>query len=229
MTSLIGSGPNQVPSNADLGTMAYCDVKNFINLTTPANLADNKSRFPNATAVISTTATAIQHNESHNIGLLAEGVANSADPNIYGVGVYGVGYTAGATRSGGVVGEGHVSATGDTGSAIGVRGYATDTHAGGANIGLYGNAAGGSANYALYMSAGDIFSSTAQTWTLGGTLTLSGGDLVTGGNLTIKPSSSSTPTVNGELTFEATSNTSLTIKLKGSDGVVRTTTLTLAP
>ena len=229
MTSIIGSGPNQVPSNADLGTMAYCDVRHFINLTSPANLIDNKRRFPNAIAVVSTTASAIQINESHNIGLLAEGVANSSDPNIYGVGVYGVGYTDGGTRSGGVVGEGHVSATGDTGSAIGIRGYATDTHAGGMNIGLYGNASGGLTNYALYMSAGDILSSTAQTWTLGGTLTLTGGDLVTGGNLTIKPSASITPSVNGTLTFEATSNTSLTIKFKGSDGVVRTTTLTLAP
>jgi hypothetical protein len=229
MSSLIGSGLNQVPSNTDLGTMAYCDVRNYINLTTPANLIDNKSRFPNTLAVVTTTTGAIQKNESHNIGLLAEGVANSTDPNVYGIGLYGVGYTAGATRSGGVVGEGHVSATGDSGSAIGIRGYSTDTHAGGMNIGLYGNAANGVSNYALYMSAGDIFSATAQTWTLGGTLTLSGGDLVTGGNLTIKPSASITPTVNGTVTFEATSNTSLTIKMKGTDGIVRSTTLTLAP
>ena len=75
-----------------------------------------------------------------------------------GVGVYGVGYTAGAARSGGVVGEGHVSATGDTASAIGVRGYAHDTHAGGMNIGLYGDAANGSSNYALYINRGGVYS-----------------------------------------------------------------------
>ena len=75
-----------------------------------------------------------------------------------GVGVYGSGYTSGAARSGGVIGEGHVSATGDTGSAIGVRGYATETHAGGLNIGLYGDATGGSSNYALYINRGDIYS-----------------------------------------------------------------------
>lgn len=63
-----------------------------------------------------------------------------------GVGVYGKGYTAGAARSGGIVGEGHVSASADTGSAIGVRGYSNDTHAGGLNIGLYGDATGGSSN-----------------------------------------------------------------------------------
>lgn len=46
-------------------------------------------------------------------------------------------------------------------------------------------------------------------------------------NLTLKPSASVTPTNNGELIVEATSNTTLTIKLKGSDGTVRSTTLTL--
>lgn len=75
-----------------------------------------------------------------------------------GVGVYGKGYTAGAARSGGVVGEGHVSATADTGSAIGVRGYSNDTHAGGFNIGLYGDATGGSSNYALYINRGGVYS-----------------------------------------------------------------------
>lgn len=78
-----------------------------------------------------------------------------------GVGVYGKGYTAGGARSGGVVGEGHVSSTGDTGSAIGVRGYANDTHAGGMNIGLYGDATGGSSNYALYINRGGVFSASS--------------------------------------------------------------------
>jgi hypothetical protein len=49
-----------------------------------------------------------------------------------------------------------------------------------------------------------------------------------GGDLTQNPSSSVTPTNNGELMVEATNNTTLTFKLKGSDGVVRSGTLTLS-
>jgi hypothetical protein len=141
--------------------------------------AASLTRFPNAIAVISNTAAGIQQNETHNIGLMAEGTANSSNTSIYGVGVYGVGYTAGATRSGGVIGEGHVSATGDTGSAIGVRGYANDTHAGGYNIGLYGDATNGSSNYALYLNNGGIYSAGALSWTLNGNLTFSGAYTVT--------------------------------------------------
>ena len=141
--------------------------------------AADAARFPNTVVSISNTTISTKPAELHNIGLLAEGTANSSDTTVYGVGVYGIGYTAGATRSGGVVGEGHVSDTTDTGSSIGVRGYALDTHAGGANIGLYGNAANGLTNYALYMTAGDINSVTSQTWTLGGDLTFSGTGTVT--------------------------------------------------
>ena len=46
-------------------------------------------------------------------------------------------------------------------------------------------------------------------------------------NLTVTPSASVTPASNGQLTFEATSNTSLTVKYKGSDGVVRSNVWTL--
>lgn len=42
------------------------------------------------------------------------------------------------------------------------------------------------------------------------------------------PPASVTPAANGELVVEATSNTTLTFKLKGSDGTVRTGTLTLS-
>lgn len=44
----------------------------------------------------------------------------------------------------------------------------------------------------------------------------------------ITPSASVTPSTNGDLVFEATSDTSLTIKYKGSDGTVRSTVLTLS-
>ncbi len=43
-----------------------------------------------------------------------------------------------------------------------------------------------------------------------------------------KPGSTVDPTSNGDLVIEATSNTSITVKYKGSDGVVRTTPLTLS-
>ena len=113
----------------------------------------NFTRFPNALTVISSTSAGIQVNESHNIGLMGEGTANSSNTAIYGVGVYGAGYTASATRCGGVTGEGHVSASADSGSAIGVRGYANDTHSGGLNIGVFGEATGSSTgNYAFYSS-----------------------------------------------------------------------------
>lgn len=43
-----------------------------------------------------------------------------------------------------------------------------------------------------------------------------------------KPASSVVPETNGQLVIEATSNTTLTLKLKGTDGTVRSVTLTLA-
>ena len=198
----------------------------------------NSTRFPNTIAVLSTTSAGIQKNESHNMGLVAEGtgstvtatitggasggstitvasatgilvgqavtgtgigtnalvtliagttitlsVVNSGTPTgtatftSFGIGVYGVGYTNGTARSGGVVGEGHVSASTDTASAIGVRGYSNDTHtgAGGYNIGLYGDAANATAgSYALFLNNGDIYTATAKTWALNGNLTFSG-------------------------------------------------------
>ena len=47
-------------------------------------------------------------------------------------------------------------------------------------------------------------------------------------DVTFKPSASVTPAANGELMVEATSNTTLTFKLKGDDGVVRSGTITLS-
>lgn len=55
------------------------------------------------------------------------------------------------------------------------------------------------------------------------------GDTITTGNLRQYPAASVTPTANGQLVVEKTSNTSLTFYLKGSDGVVRKAALTLAP
>lgn len=47
-------------------------------------------------------------------------------------------------------------------------------------------------------------------------------------DITLTPSSSRTPSANGDLVVEATSNTSLTFKLKGTDGTVRSGSITLS-
>lgn len=45
--------------------------------------------------------------------------------------------------------------------------------------------------------------------------------------LAFRPTAAITPAANGDLTIEATSNTSLTFRLRGSDGIVRSASLTL--
>lgn len=49
-----------------------------------------------------------------------------------------------------------------------------------------------------------------------------------GGDLCISPGASSVPATNGEITFEFTDNTHMTVRAKGSDGTVRTNVLVLA-
>lgn len=66
-----------------------------------------------------------------------------------------------------------------------------------------------------------------QSAALSGTFAVTGTSTL--GGLTITPAATATPATNGQLTFEATSNTSLTLKLKGTDGTVRGVVLTLTP
>ena len=47
-------------------------------------------------------------------------------------------------------------------------------------------------------------------------------------DVVLTPSSTQTPTNNGDLMFEATNDTTITVKYKGSDGVVRTGTISLS-
>lgn len=120
--------------------------------------------FPNAQAIFSNWNTWETH--TYNIWVIWEAIAHATDVNIWWVGLYWAWRTNWAVRSAWVIWDASVSATWDTGSAIWVRGYATNTHAGGSNIWLYWNASWWATNYALYMEAGNIFSVTAQTWTL---------------------------------------------------------------
>lgn len=61
-----------------------------------------------------------------------------------------------------------------------------------------------------------------------GTTTDNGLKLQVSGAMSLSPGASVTPSANGELVFEATNNTTVTVKLKGSDGTVRSGTITLS-
>jgi hypothetical protein len=147
---------------------------------TDANFTD----WTNAKVVISQADTG--HTHAYNMGVVGEAVAHVSDTAIWGVGVYGRGNTNVGTRSAGILGDGGVTNSSDTGSAVGVRGYADDTHAGGFNVGLYASATNGASNYALYMNAGDIYAAANQTWYLNGTLTFNGTNVVTVPTLKVK-------------------------------------------
>ena len=54
------------------------------------------------------------------------------------------------------------------------------------------------------------------------------GEIYLGDKLTWRPAASATPVNNGDATFELTSDTQIKIKVKGSDGVVRSATIALA-
>lgn len=136
-------------------------VFNRLLIGSNANFTD----FPNARFISSQSDSG--HSHSYNFGIVGEAVASSSDTNLWGVGVYGKGNANVGTRGAGLLGDGGVTNTTDTASAVGVRAYATEAHTGGDNVALYAAAQNSSTNnYALYMSDGNIYSGTGQTWTL---------------------------------------------------------------
>jgi hypothetical protein len=156
-------------SNTFIGSQT---ITGSINLTSKLLVGDyaNTTTYPTA-SIIGSNVLFVSDIEDHNIGIVGAGLANNSisGSTLTGWGVGGLfkGWTHGYTRSAGVLGEGMVSASSDVGASTGVRGYAIQPHIGGLNIGLYGDAASGSANYALYMNRGDIYSPNPQKWVLG--------------------------------------------------------------
>lgn len=195
------------------GTGAITVTGNFATTGTTAIGTDaNFTDWANAKVVISQANTG--HSHAYNFGVVGEAVADATDSTKWGIGVYGRGNTNGAQRSGGVLGDGGVTNTADTGSAIGVRGYADDTHAGGLNVGLYASASNGASNYALYMNAGDIYSGAAQTWALNGALSFSGAyDVGISNNLVISNN-------NKSLIFKTTTGANVSLIQQNDDNLV---------
>ena len=88
------------------------------------------------------------------------------------------------------------------------------------SLGFTASDGNGNANFTLKSRVSDTFATRLQI--------TSDGEVHLLGDTTIQVSSSHNPGNVGELVFEATNDTTLKIKVKGSDGVVRSTTLTLS-
>jgi hypothetical protein len=126
----------------------------------------NTTDYPNS-QIVSTQSKVTGYGHTYNIGVTGEAQANASDANIWGIGVYGKGWTNGATRCAGIEGDAGVTNSSDSGTATAIRGYANSTHSGGMNIAALLEASNSSVkNYALYMNNGDIFSAAAQSWEL---------------------------------------------------------------
>ena len=103
-----------------------------------------------------------------------------------------------------------------------------DLRSGGERRILFQDAGGGAeggikfASNTLKVFAGGGIASGNEAIACNGTTIETKDDLVQ------NPSASVTPAENGEMTVEATNNTTLTFKLKGSDGTVRSGTITLS-
>jgi hypothetical protein len=139
----------------------------FTTTGTGANISGTLSASGNAnvgnlgTGGLITATGNIQGGNLKTTGLISA-TGNVTTSSVIANGSVGNGVVAGALTSGttqgtGVRGQAYVTASADTGAAVGVRGYAIDTHSGGYNIGVLGNASGsGVGNYAFYVQNGGI-------------------------------------------------------------------------
>jgi hypothetical protein len=96
---------------------------------------------------------------------------------------------------------------------------------GGSVIGI-GEAASAAVDWTF--ASGTLLAGTDNSKDIGASGASRPRNVYVGSNVISRPSASITPANNSELVVEATSNTTLTFKLKGTDGTVRSATLTLA-
>lgn len=157
------------------------------------------------------------------------GTASGVGPGV-NLGVQGL--SQGAKISVGV--GGYAQTPKDNATNIGVLGTALNTGAPTAvQVGGHFTLNGGQPSLSSGLSASNG-TTTSRIFTLYDNLDAvftvqDGGTVFSTAGFTFVPPASTTPATNGQLTFEATNNTTLTVKMKGSDGVVRSAVLTLTP
>jgi len=147
---VLGNAANGVNNYSFYGAAGQIFNTDEVLIGTDASVVD----FPATKMIVSQADSGKAVAE--NTGITAEAVADAVNQ---GVGIRGIGVCKGAETGIGVVGYGLVDATGDTAFAVGGDFLATDAHAGGNNIAVYGDAvnAGGGGAYCFYGNNGQMF------------------------------------------------------------------------
>jgi hypothetical protein len=171
LSGIVGANVSGTVANATHSTTANTVVDvaqpniTSVGTLTTLGVGTGSTDFGNSIIVASRDNTTASTGEY--IGIVGEATGDVANTALGGVGIAGYGRTNVGTKGTGVIGTALVSATGDTGPAVGVRGIATSTHSGGYNIGLFGTASGSSVdNAALYLQTGNIITEDFAIWNL---------------------------------------------------------------
>lgn len=162
--------------------------------------------------------------DAASAGITLQSFGTSVNPTMYCRGARGTAASPTASQSGDVLGFyaaiGYAASGYDSTLPSGLAIWAAENHTGSV-----------SGTYASLLLVTPTTNTRAETVRFFGSGGVGIGTTTTdpgAGGLALHPGSSITPAANGDLVIQATSNTSLTFKYKGSDGTVRSVSLTLA-
>jgi hypothetical protein len=218
MPSLIGNKPNQVPTNADLGTLAFQDA-NAVNITggtasltsvaspSVTNAGTLALSATGANAITASTNGAVRATVDAN-GNLGLGVTPSPWSTYRALQINGVSSIAASNTDLEI-----------TSGAYFNSGWKYASNAGGAT--RYSQQENAFSTHAWYVAPSGT---TGNDVTFTEVMRLN----ASGNLIQSAPATPPTLTTNGQMVFNLTSNTNLRVSVRGSDGVTRTANITLA-
>lgn len=208
MPGIVGTKPNQVPTNGDLGPLAFRDENPVGDVvgTSDIQVLSGKSFSDNVGIGTSSPVTPLDVRTSTGASIIAGRTGNTgpaSEPGNFEV--------RAPNASGTEMIWNQINAVINTATA------------------------GSEASSMLFKTrSGGAFATRMRLDANGNTLIgrsdqSSGGKLEVGGNVVLQPAAAAPALgTNGDMSFQLVSDTSLKILVRGSDGVTRSTTLTLA-
>ena len=193
---------------SELGAITAITDSDLIMITDAETSASKKVTWANAKSSIDSKLT-IRGNEDDSVKLILSQATDASDaPDLV------------FRKARGTVGTPTSVQANDAQMRIHSYGHDGTEYVEGGNMGFISSDADANGKFDLKTRVSDTLDTRLSV--------NSDGDTKIHQDLILSPSSSVTPASNGDLMIEATSNTALTFKYKGSDGVVRSATVTLS-